>query len=101
MSIIMLIFLMTAVTYLPRLLPMLFLAERPLPPFWRRFLTFIPFAALGALIIPGVFQAVPGRPVPVLCGIGAAIVSAWCKRGMILSVLLAIAVTYLTIRVGI
>ena len=101
MSIVGLIFLMTLVTYLPRLLPMLLLTERPLPPFWRRFLTFIPFTALGALIIPGVFQAVPGKPLAVLCGVGAAVMTAWCRGGMVLSVAVSIALTYLAIQANI
>src|SRR5690554_5409221 len=44
---------MGIVTYIPRLLPMVFLKDISLPPFINRFLKFIPYAALGSLIFPG------------------------------------------------
>ena len=52
---------MAAVTYIPRLLPFLFLTGRPLPPVFKRFLAFIPATALGpdypggerSLVVPG------------------------------------------------
>lgn len=45
---------MALVTYLPRLIPLVFLNNKELPPFWRRFLKFVPFAALSALIFPDI-----------------------------------------------
>ncbi|HJV46477.1 MAG TPA: AzlD domain-containing protein [Bacillota bacterium] len=48
---------MGLVTYLPRLLPMVLLQNIKLNPFLNRFLGFIPFAALGALIFPGVLDS--------------------------------------------
>ncbi|MDF2674748.1 MAG: branched-chain amino acid transport [Clostridiales bacterium] len=48
---------MTAVTYLPRMAPMVLLKDIKLPNFLKTFLEFIPYAALGALIIPGVFSS--------------------------------------------
>ncbi|MGE5581058.1 MAG: AzlD domain-containing protein [Bacillota bacterium] len=89
---------MMFVTYLPRLIPLITLSERQLPPFWRRFLLCIPFTALGALIIPGVIASVPGKPVAALTGIGTAAVCAWFKGGMILSVLASIAATFLMLN---
>lgn len=49
-------------TYLPRLLPLLMARELPFPPWVRRWLRYFPYAALGALIFPGILSAVPGRP---------------------------------------
>jgi branched-subunit amino acid transport protein len=47
---------MMLVTYTPRLLPGLFM-ERFHPPAWfEKWLKNIPYAALGALIVPGIFS---------------------------------------------
>jgi branched-subunit amino acid transport protein len=48
---------MALVTAIPRLLPMLVDLEQWLPPALVRSLGFVPPAALGALIVPGLFQA--------------------------------------------
>ena len=47
------IFGMTIVTYLPRLLPAWFLANRELPETLRRWLRFVPVAVLSTLLVPG------------------------------------------------
>lgn len=86
---------MTAVTYLPRLIPLIIVAERPLPEFWRRFLFCIPYTALGALIIPGVYRAIPEEPLAAILGVGAAAVCAWFQEGLVWPVLTSIGVAYL------
>lgn len=48
---------MGAVTYIPRMLPMVLLQNIQLPPFLDRFFQFIPYAALGALIFPGIIYS--------------------------------------------
>jgi branched-subunit amino acid transport protein len=48
---------MAAVTYIPRMAPMVLLKDMKLPKFLKSFFEFIPFAALGALIFPGVFSS--------------------------------------------
>lgn len=48
---------MALVTYLPRMTPMVLLKDIKLPGFIKTFLEFIPYAALGALIIPGIFSS--------------------------------------------
>lgn len=85
---------MAAVTYLPRLIPLIFVAERPLPRFWKRFLFCIPYTALGALIIPDVYRAIPGEPWAAIFGVGAAAVCAWFRKGLIAPVLTSIIVVY-------
>ncbi|MDD4600116.1 hypothetical protein SDC9_20938 [bioreactor metagenome] len=57
MELILLVIMMAVVTYLPRMLPMVVLQKMTLPPFIRRFLRFVPFAALGALIFPGILTS--------------------------------------------
>jgi branched-subunit amino acid transport protein len=88
---------MVVVTYLPRLIPLMTMTDRSLPPFLRRFLLFIPYTALGALIIPGVTTATPGKPIAALAGLGTAVICAWFKAGIVLSVLSSIAVTFLVL----
>jgi len=50
-----LIFLMAAVTYLPRLLPVLLLSRRTLPGAIQRWLSYVPVAVLAALLAPALF----------------------------------------------
>ncbi|MBE4906710.1 AzlD domain-containing protein [Bacillus luteolus] len=46
---------MAVVTYIPRMLPLVFLNGIKLPPFLQGVLKNVPFATLGALIVPGIF----------------------------------------------
>lgn len=85
---------MAVVTYLPRLLPFLVLSGRMLPPAVKRFLAFIPYTALGALIIPGVIKAIPGRPGVSLAGLAVATVFAWRRGGLVLPVVTAVAAVF-------
>jgi branched-subunit amino acid transport protein len=63
-------------TYLPRLVPLLIARELPFPPWVRRWLRYFPYAALGALIFPGILSAVPGRPwLAAIAGAAAAVCS--------------------------
>lgn len=51
------VLLMGLVTYIPRMLPQVFLRDIQLSPFIRNFLGFVPYAVLGALIFPGVLTS--------------------------------------------
>lgn len=48
------IFGMAIVTYIPRLLPFIFLNRETIPPLLQSILKNVPYAALGALIFPGI-----------------------------------------------
>lgn len=52
---------MAVVTYLPRMIPMVILQEIKLHPYLKRFLEFIPFAVLGALIFPGIIYSTSNK----------------------------------------
>lgn len=93
-SYIILIIGMMVVTYIPRLLPLVILSERPLPPAMRRFLTYIPFTALSALIVRGILQA-DSQMLLSLIGISVAGLVAWFKGGMVLAVFSSIASTFI------
>ena len=86
---------MMAVTYVPRLLPLVALGGRKIPEKARLFLACIPYAAMGALIIPGGLEAIQGNPPLSLIGMGVAVVSAWFLRSIILTVLISIAAVYI------
>jgi len=46
---------MSIVTYLPRMLPLVFMRADRIPPRLQAVLRNVPYAALGALIVPGIF----------------------------------------------
>jgi len=54
-SIVLMIIGMAVVTYLPRMLPLVALNGKKMPSFLQAVLNNVPFAALGALIVPGIF----------------------------------------------
>jgi branched-subunit amino acid transport protein len=92
---------MFLVTYIPRLIPFLFARQLDLPPWVRKWLKFFPYAALGALIFPGILTAVPGRPA---LAAGAGILAAVCAlfiRNITVIVVLAIAAVLLLQNTGI
>jgi branched-subunit amino acid transport protein len=46
---------MAVVTYIPRMLPLVVMSGMKIPPFLQAILRNVPFATLGALIVPGIF----------------------------------------------
>jgi len=56
-----LVIFMMIVTYLPRLIPFLFIKSDKIPKRLKEYLSYIPYAALGALIFPGFIDAIPGK----------------------------------------
>jgi len=84
---------MCAVTFIPRVVPLLLGRDLVLPGWIRRWLSFFPYAALGALIFPGILTVVEGRPwIGLAAGVCAALL-ALKARNAIFPVLAAIAVT--------
>jgi len=55
-----LIFLMTAVTYLPRVIPALILSRRRLPRWVTLWLSYVPVAVLAAILAPALFAPAGG-----------------------------------------
>ena len=86
---------MAVVTYLPRLLPALFMNRITFAPWFERWLQSIPYAALGALIFPGILLVDEAHPEVGLAGGFVALLLAslrlhiiFVMTGAILSVLL-------------
>ncbi len=94
-NIILLIMGMAAVTFGPRLIPFFMIGRSTLPARVDAFLKCIPVAAIGALIIPGVFNAVPHEPLAVICGMGFAFIMGLWRGGIIIPVLGSVITTFL------
>lgn len=77
---------MAAATYLCRALPLLALQGVELPPWVRRWLGAVPYAALGALLFPGVLEADPGHPGRSLLAALVAFALAWFRMPMLVVV---------------
>ena len=73
------IFLMAAVTYKPRVLG-LSLSRVTLPPFWTRFLQFVPVAVFAALVAPALPS--PGETPVRLVAAGVAALVLWRVRSL-------------------
>lgn len=50
------IFIMLGVTYISRIVPFLLLAGKPMPRWFKTWLTYVPTAIFGALVLPDVFM---------------------------------------------
>ena len=86
---------MMLVTYIPRLVPFLFISDRELPKRLKGFLKSVPYVALGALIIPGVFSATPIMPIAAIIGIAFAFIYSWLRGGIMVPVFGSIIITVL------
>ena len=86
----MLVLLMAAVTFIPRLMPLVFVKADKLPEKFKQFLSYIPYAVLGALIIPAGFSGIPDNHlISVLVLFIAALVS-WYRKSVVLSFVISV-----------
>jgi Predicted membrane protein len=85
---------MMAATYLPRFVPFLFVYKNKDSGWFSRFLKYIPYTALGALIVPGVVDSIPEMPMAGIAGITFAFIYSWFKKNVIISVLGAVFISY-------
>lgn len=85
---------MAIVTYIPRMLPMLLLSEIELPTFLKRFLKFIPYTALSALIFPEILYSTDSLQSAIFGGI-IAIILALFNTNLLLIVLSGISGVFL------
>ncbi|OCL26759.1 branched-chain amino acid transporter [Orenia metallireducens] len=76
---------MGAVTYIPRMLPMIFLQNIKPSPFLKRVLEFIPVAALSALIFPGIIYSTDSIASAITGGI-IALLLAWLEVDLLVVV---------------
>jgi len=84
---------MSLVTYIPRALPAVLMDRMKLGPKVEKFLNLIPYTAMAALIFPGVIT-VDANPVIGIAGGLTALLLAWRRFPLMVSVLAAIAVDF-------
>lgn len=89
------IFGMFLVTYIPRMIPMLFTKDVRFPSVLERWLSFIPYATLGALIFPGVLTVDENHPWIGLIGAVIAFLIAWRWKSILLPIISAILTVFL------
>ncbi|GAA0434147.1 MAG: AzlD domain-containing protein [Bacillota bacterium] len=85
---------MSLVTMLPRMIPAFIVDKLQFRDWVNRWLNAIPYAALGALIFPGIMTVRPDQPHIGLLGGLVAIVLAFLGVNIILVVMAAIATVY-------
>lgn len=78
---------MMVVTYVPRVLPFYILEKINLSQQARRSLTYIPYAALGAMVIPEGVSAVPGHPVVSTMALGVAALLICIRENLFVAVI--------------
>ncbi|WP_028781922.1 AzlD domain-containing protein [Thalassobacillus devorans] len=86
---------MAIVTAVPRFLPAFIVDKLNFPSWVDRWLNAIPYAALGALIFPGIMTVKPDAPHVGIIGGTVAIALAWFGMNIILVVIGAIATVFL------
>jgi len=90
---------MSLATYLPRLIPILFLTDRETNPIMTKFLKYIPYTSLTILIVRGILTSTPDMMIPSIAGIGASALVAYNKPNMVLSVAVGIGVAFIMISI--
>ncbi|MCG8570853.1 MAG: AzlD domain-containing protein [Spirochaetes bacterium] len=81
---------MTAATYLVRLTPFLLLRKIKINDRLKKFLNYVPYVVIGALIFPSVFYSVPGSKLAILGAMVFTIIFSWFCRQLIWPVLVSV-----------
>ena len=85
---------MSLVTMLPRVVPAFIIEKMQFRPWVNRWLSAIPYAALGALIFPGILSVNPDKPHIGLLGGIVAVILAYIGLNVVLVVIGAIVTVY-------
>jgi len=87
-----------AVNYFLRVVPFIFSVGDNIPAYLKRFLDYMPVAALGALILPGIITSFPANPAAGIAGAAAAALTAWIAGGLILPVFASIGTAWIVLQ---
>lgn len=98
-NIIILIIGMGIVTFLPRLIPLMFISKMELSYNRRKFLEFIPYTSLTILIVRGVLTSSSEMILPTLIGLSVSGLIGYFKSNLVLSVGLGIIAAFIAINV--
>jgi branched-subunit amino acid transport protein len=96
MEIILLIIGMGLVTIIPRISPVFLFDRITLSGGMKKWLKAVPYAALGALIFPGILTVIPDKPHIGLIGALIAVVLSYFRQNIIVIILFSIIGVYLT-----
>lgn len=88
------IFLMALVTYIPRVLPLTVFRRQIQSRYIRSFLNYTPYAVLGAMTFPDVFTST-GSLISALAGTAVALVLSYYRKGLVTVACSAIAAVFL------
>ncbi len=88
------IFIMALVTYLIRAIPFTLFKKKITSPFFKKFFDFIPYAVLGAMTIPWMFDY-GKNPICATVGLVVAIILAYFNRSLIVVAMSACASAFL------
>lgn len=86
-------------TYIPRTIPFFVFEGKELPAKLNQFLEFVPYTALGALIIPGALSAIPDKPMISITGLVFAGVFSYFKKGLMIPIVGSMGIIYLLLLV--
>ncbi len=89
------VFLMALVTYLPRMLPLAIFKKKIKSRFIRSFLAYVPYSVLSAMTFPDIFYST-GNLISALTGTVVAIVLSLCEKGLLTVALSATATVFIT-----
>lgn len=89
------VFLMALVTYLPRVLPMVLFKKKIESKKFQAFLNYVPFAVLASMTIPDIFYST-SMLISGIVGTGVAVFLAYKEKGLVVVATGAIIAVYLT-----
>lgn len=88
------VILMAAVTYIPRVLPILVFRKEIKSKYIKSFLHYVPYAVLGALTFPDIFYST-GNMVTAICGTIVALYLAYREKSLVVVAIGAILTVYI------
>lgn len=89
------ILIMAFVTYLTRALPLTVFRKQIKSKYIRSFLSYVPYAVLGALTFPDIFYST-GNTVTAICGTMVALLLAYREKSLVIVALGALTTVFLT-----
>ncbi|NLK75660.1 MAG: AzlD domain-containing protein [Clostridiales bacterium] len=88
------VILMAAVTYIPRVLPIIVFRKEIKSKYIKSFLHYVPYAVLGALTFPDIFYST-GNLVTAVCGTIVALYLAYREKSLVVVAIGAILTVYI------
>ena len=98
MNIYLLIFLMMCTTFVSRIIPAMFIDKMNITPNIEKFLKLIPYTAMTALIVPGIFTVDENIWIGVIAGV-VSFLAAWKKCPTMVVVIVSIVVVFILYQI--